>query len=526
MSQMRVETLPHASRPEWAAGIRQRLVALRIPLALAGILVLGAVLRLWGLGDKSLWFDEAYSVYLAQQPFVEIPRLLRLYDTHPPLHYVLLHFWMAAFGKAEVAIRLPSVLASVGVLALTFAFARRLAGASAALLATLLLALSPFQIVAAREARMYPFLTFFGLSAFYSLWLALEENRRWYWAVYVGSMILAIYSHHFAWLLLLAQGLYVLLIHRDRAAARRWIAAAAVIGVAFALISPAFLTQLRTGRGWPDVRPPFGLGALTDLLGLISFGGAAFGMGTYFRRGALPLEFRPAILLPFLLLMAAGVASLTTWRRRAFAVCYGLVPIIAVSLTSLRWNIFYERYFSFVLPPFVLLLAVGILYVVDSMWPTVRGAALAGLLSLIAAFMLPVLAEVYRAPTTYDWRAAASHVESHARAEDFVLYIPAFARIPFEYYFRGTQKRMSINPREVIAARKVSFKTPVDKQRMAEIAQAHPRMWIVATIPVGYEARKELAARLAPYFREADGKSFGLVYVFLWESRLFGTRPR
>ena len=47
-------------------------------------------------------------------------------------------------------------------------------------------------------------------------------------------------------------------------------------------------------------------------------------------------------------------------------------------------------------------------------------------------------------------------------------------------------------------------------------------MWIVATIPIGYEARKEINKLLVPVFREVEGRSFGLVFTFLWESRVYG----
>src|SRR3990172_2789750 len=270
----------------------------------------GAGVRFWGLGTKSLWFDETYSVFIARQALVDIPRMLQTYDTHPPLHYVLLHVWMALFGSGEASIRIPSVLASVGAILLTFFLGRRLAGDRVGLLAAALLAVSPFQVTSAQEARMYPFLTLFGLGASYALWLALEEGRRRHWTAYVLLMVLALYTHHFAFLLLAAQAVYVLGAHRTRTAVRGWLRALAAVAVAYLPLVPMFLAQFATGRGWPNFRPAFGLRALTDMMGMFSFGGGLFGMGTYFRVGALPLEYRPSILLPFALLALAGAVGL------------------------------------------------------------------------------------------------------------------------------------------------------------------------------------------------------------------------
>jgi len=144
----------------------------------------------------------------------------------------------------------------------------------------------------------------------------------------------------------------------------------------------------------------------------------------------------------------------------------------------------------------------------------------------IASFNVPALVNLYRTGTPYDWRALAHFVRDNARTDDFILFVPAFARIPFEYYFEGPQKRMSVNPREVISAnRQVRFKTQINVGKFAAVARGHPRMWIIATIPIGEEARKEIAKILAPYFREVEGKSFGLVYAFRWESRVYEGPP-
>jgi 4-amino-4-deoxy-L-arabinose transferase-like glycosyltransferase len=523
---MRAEAI-HVPTPRWAADLRQRVWAARLSLGLGAVLLAAAAVRGWGLGTRSVWFDEAYSVFIAQQPLLEIPRLLQAYDTHPPLHYALLHVWTALFGTGEAAVRLPSVIASVGVVVLTFLLARRLAGERVGLLAAILIAFSPFQITAAQEARMYPFLTLFGLGGSYALWLALEEGRRRQWIAYVLLMALALYTHHFALLLVLAHGVYVLVVHRRIATTRTWMRWMAMTALAYLPILPVIFTQLTTARAWPDFRPPFGVRALTDLMGMFSFGGGLFGMGTYFRRGPLLLEYRAAILLPFVLLALCGVAGLGGWRRRAFVLGYWLLPVLTIAVISLKWNMFYERYFSFVLPPFATLLAAGVCYLAEAVRRPGKVVALVSVLMFLASFNLPALADVYRARTAYEWRGTAQYVTARARADDFILFVPAFARIPFEYYFEGRQARMSLNPKErpLAERRQVQFETSFDRNKMAALARGHPRMWIIATIPIGYQARKEIGKILEPYFREVDGRDFGLVYAFLWESRLF-PRPR
>src|SRR5438045_2044407 len=87
-------------------------------LVLAVVLA-GLLLRLWNVGERSLWFDEAFAWRLTQFPFVEmLQRVSR--DNSPPLYNVVLHGWVALCGDSVVALRLPSVL--FGTLAVVAVF--------------------------------------------------------------------------------------------------------------------------------------------------------------------------------------------------------------------------------------------------------------------------------------------------------------------------------------------------------------------------------------------------------------------
>ncbi|MGH2452676.1 MAG: glycosyltransferase family 39 protein [bacterium] len=491
-----------------------------LPLGLTLVLLAAAGLRLWQLGGKSLWFDEAYSLFIAQQPILEVLRLVRTHDTHPPLYYLMLHGWMALAGRSEVAVRFPSVAIGVATALLTFQLARRLAGDRVGILAAALMAFSPFHIASSQEARMYPLLTAFGLGASYALWLALEEGRRRHWIAYVGLMLLALGSHHLAFLLLAAHGLYVILVHRNGVARRAWLGWTTVALIVYLpLLLPLLMDQLIAVGSGPNVRPPFGLRAVADTLSMFSFGGNLFGTGSYFRRGVLPLAQHPAVVLPFLLLACAGVAGVAGWRRRAYLLTCWLFPVVAAAAISLKWNIFYERYFVFALPPFLILVAAGIVHLAEGMG-RVRWAVSPTLLALVASFYLPALADLYRATEFYDWRGAAAYVSRNANPDDVLLFIPAFGRIPFDYYFRGAQARRSLNPqRMLVSSDQVHPTGEGSTEVLADLARRHPRMWIIATLPVGYENRLRINRVLSPYFRELEGRDFNAVYAFLWESR-------
>ncbi len=136
-------------------------------LATAGVLAVALALRLWGLGRESLWLDEATSLMLARMP---IPALLAwtAADIHPPLYYLLLHFWRH-LGEGEATLRGLSVLGGMLGVGLTFLVARRLFGRRTALAAALLVAVAPLHIWYSQEARGYVWLATFGLLAMYGL---------------------------------------------------------------------------------------------------------------------------------------------------------------------------------------------------------------------------------------------------------------------------------------------------------------------------------------------------------------------
>ncbi|HEY7811605.1 MAG TPA: hypothetical protein VIC62_00110, partial [Nakamurella sp.] len=62
--------------------------------------VAGIVLRLVSTGE--LWLDESLSVQIARKPLPQLFAALRQ-DGSPPLYYLLLHGWIALWGRGEVA---------------------------------------------------------------------------------------------------------------------------------------------------------------------------------------------------------------------------------------------------------------------------------------------------------------------------------------------------------------------------------------------------------------------------------------
>ena len=117
------------------------------------------ILRFYRIGDKSIWLDEAFSVWIARHTLWEGWQWLIDIDQHPPLYYSLLHLWIELFGELQGAVRTLSALVSTLTLPVFYLAARRLLDRSTAAVAAGILAISPFHVQFAQETRMYALLT-------------------------------------------------------------------------------------------------------------------------------------------------------------------------------------------------------------------------------------------------------------------------------------------------------------------------------------------------------------------------------
>ncbi|MBW7882558.1 MAG: glycosyltransferase family 39 protein [Caldilineaceae bacterium] len=147
-----------------------------IPVLLLGTVVLGGALRLYAIGDKGLWLDEAFSVWMGWRSLPELTTWLVRIDQHPPLYYILLHVWLW-FGDSAGHVRMLSAFLGSLTIPVIFLIGRRLAGDTVGLTAALLLALSPFHIRFAQETRMYTLLTLNASLAMLSLVYVLSDPR-------------------------------------------------------------------------------------------------------------------------------------------------------------------------------------------------------------------------------------------------------------------------------------------------------------------------------------------------------------
>ncbi|MCF7875382.1 MAG: glycosyltransferase family 39 protein [Candidatus Omnitrophica bacterium] len=168
-------------------------------------ILIGAVLRFYHLAFFDLWFDEAQSIISATDfDFYLHDFFKRDYSSRfiPPLYYTILHFWIKYFGVEEFSLRFLSAIAGVGSIPLIFLLGKKFYNTRVGLISALILALSPFHIWYAQEARFYSLSIFFSLLMAFSFFKIAQSRRKLFW--YSAAVIISVinfYLNYFSFFL-------------------------------------------------------------------------------------------------------------------------------------------------------------------------------------------------------------------------------------------------------------------------------------------------------------------------------------
>ncbi|MEG4033222.1 glycosyltransferase family 39 protein [Microcoleus sp. S36b_A4] len=207
--------------------------------------VIAFILRFANLDLKPLWTDEfstlvfslgnsfrgvpidrAIDLSTLLQPLQlrpdadtgDVLRNLLLESNHPPVYFMLAHWWMRLFGPTEDSLvwigrALPALLGVISVPAIyflgKFAFSSRLVGQCAAAM----MAVSPYGIYLAQEARHYTLGILLVIASLFCLTLAAKKLQQGaplpIWAVLLWVVVncLGIAAHYFFTLALCAEAI-------------------------------------------------------------------------------------------------------------------------------------------------------------------------------------------------------------------------------------------------------------------------------------------------------------------------------
>ncbi len=411
------------------------------------IVLVGMGLLAYGLSERSLWFDEAFSWRTIQFSWPEMfSRIAR--DSHVPLYYCLLKIWVAALGDSAWAMRGLSIVLAGATIVGVYLFAseafrtRRVEEGEAGfeparwigLFSAALVAVSVLQIRVAWEARMYTLGTVLAAFSSWTLFRALHARiPSWKpWVLHTIVTLLFAYTHHYALFSITGQVLFLAVYFLGSV---DWRPAAVVKSPVF---RGALLSYFVVATGWGlwlpnlvrqarQVQNAWGIGPIRGRDLLIRcfdmfFESAVTGEQTFF-------SIICAGLCLALLLGLSRKGKPADWYVLSLAV----VPFLAGATASfLGTNVFAARYLVFA----QLFLLIGIAALVARLDKKRlrNGVALflvAGGGALDVGFW-----SLHDCPNRPGMRAAAEYIESNRRPDEPVIAATGGLYLPAIYYFR------------------------------------------------------------------------------------------
>jgi mannosyltransferase len=467
------------------------------PLFVITITLIGGLLRVFLLGNKGMWLDETFSVWVSSHSVADMLHWIARIDQHPPLYYLLLHSWIALKGDTPYSARLLSALFGAATIPMIYLIGKRMSGVVVGLAAAVFLAFSLFNIYYAQETRMYTLLTFNAAVAIYALvrlltdsrsvrpigsqfweylhvwrtsgpvepdterdfnykyetrsqrgWRAWISRHRWLpiqaietdlaWVALIVFSAATLLSHNTAVFFLLAANIFVLglmLFQRIRKS-----------GSPPAFQAPSFSNWVKAQIGILLLWSPWIFGFIQQTsrvnqefwIPKPTWDIVANTLRSLINASA-PGQTIQVIML--WILCAVLCLGLVYYRKKLsiflFLLTLFAVPVLGELIVSIRRPIFLDRTLIWITIPLLLLLAAGIAQLRFSLLMIV-------VLGVLGTNYLFSTGDYYRFYQKEDWSTAAGFVANFAQKDDLVLFNSAFVQIPFEYYFKKYEDMYSI----------------------------------------------------------------------------------
>ncbi len=498
--------------------------AFRSPIVLLaiGIIPLAFLLRATPLGHASYCLDEVTSVAIARLDWPKFVALLSHREANMTAYYLLLRAW-SSLGVSETIVRTLSLILALATLPVLYAFAARWFGQRVGLVSALLLAVNALHILYGQIARSYSLVVFLVTLSALLFVRGIEQPSRRVWAGYALTTTLALYSHFFAFFVLIAQWVSLAFVRDRKIPWRPLVAAISVVALltgplgAFVVISDA--KQI----AWiarPDARDI--LRVFTTLVG-----GGVVRLLIYIAACVLAFGYRADI--RFLadrreITARVGMFSTATLRdwRYWFLLTWLFVPIVLAFVVSIVKPVWVPNYFIVCLPPLMILVARGI--------SRIRPAAVFGsVLAVLVVFA--IYGDVFRARHRgEDWMRATAEVLAEGRPDDALLFYHPYVRQAFEMYHEKLHR--STNAPEVVfpaswdpSIHEVDVEQRPSSALLKTLSARYSRVWLVTgsdNIPqLGRDAvSRSIQASLASkyHFRRVDQFSGGIT-VQLYSKR-------
>lgn len=504
------------------------------------ITLIGGWLRVFLLGSKGLWLDETFSIWLANHSVVDMLQWIVKIDQHPPLYYLLLHYWIALNGDTPYYVGLLSALFGAGTIPIIYLIGKRMSGVVMGLAAAVILALSPFNIRFAQETRMYTCLTFNAAVVIYALVRLLTDSRsvrpigcqfreylhawrtsrqpepdtegdfsykdetryqtgwrawifrhRWLpiqtietdltWVAFIVFSAATMLSHNTAVLFPLATNIFVLGLMLFQKIKKS--------GSLPAFQAPSFWNWVKAQIGIFLLWSPWIFAFIKQSSRVYqefwipkpSWDTVIQTLGSFLNDSTFGQASQVMMIwILYALVLCLGLVHyLKKFPRFLFLAALFAIPFLGELIVSIRRPIFYDRTLIWTTIPLFLVLAAGITQLRFRLLMIVVLGIL-GINNLFSA------GDYYRFMQKENWSNAAGYVANYVQKDDLILFNATWVQIPFDYYFKTYENQYFLQvekhgvPVDMFDSGILEPKmTDSDIPRLISMLSGRKRVWLV-----------------------------------------------
>jgi len=341
-------------------GVSSSVRTRRLFFVAAVAFLLAYLLRIYNLGVKDIWWDEAHSWWYAAMPLFEgVRRGMSEWTgaVGDPFYPIMLSLWMRFVGQTPFALRYLSLLLNLLSIAYLAKLTNRAFGLKPARIALLLGSISPIWIFYAQEVRQYTLTPLVMLVAVEAVVAIIKgKNTRWSWVRLVIGEVLALYTHSFMAFGIVGLNLWLALIWLRRQQNQqtffiRWVISQVAALVLIAPALPNYIARTRAGgTAFIQLNPVYTVNAIWNIF---------MGIPWEHATDPIPVRIFAALVLILMLVGLAVGARHMAHRRTALDMLY---LVIAVSLIALAYwwftPIIHPRYLLFLTGPLFAVLSV------------------------------------------------------------------------------------------------------------------------------------------------------------------------
>jgi hypothetical protein len=469
----------------------------RFWIVAAGAIV---VIQLWfGMISTSFWLDETGTWWIVKDGPAETVRRALFWSGQSPLFYLIEWGSSRMFGLNEIALRIPSVLATCGAVWFLYRIAGRLFDrASAAVVAFVFLCATSFFAI---DARPYALAMLCLNASTWALLRWLDTSRLLDAILYMITAALVIYAHCVMSLGLGAGVIYAAVTLRNQPRRLAWLGS---FQAAVALLCLPLVSELRTFYATRSAHTFSAAPGIDNLL-----------------PGLIPCSLAGGIvLLVWICMMFRGEAGIAGRFSQSTALLIGtwalFAPLFLFLLgVSTDLRLYVDRYYSSGLPGQALL-AGGLLASIH------RGAVRKALIVAVGAVSILTYGRLtVTNHSNDDWRSAMEFVRKEAGSAPVLLVSPFVEATDFKSIRDPKLRQILFAPalfygepvRSILLPHVFAYSEAKELEKLAEPLKSERRFYLVNDKPdKSYEVW--LLGRLGSGCKvETTGQRFGYVWV-------------